>query len=80
MAHGVRRQLNADIGLATTGVAGPDEAEGRPVGTVCLAVAGSMAERAVTVQLPGDRERIRQFSTITLLDLLRRELIERDLS
>lgn len=80
MAHGVRRQLKADIGLATTGVAGPDEAEGRPVGTVCLAVAGSMAERAVTVQLPGDRERIRQFSTITLLDLLRRELIERDLS
>ena len=50
-------------------------AEGRPVGTVCLAVAGSEAERAVTVQLPGDRERIRQFSTITLLDLLRRQLL-----
>ena len=79
MAHGVRRELKADIGLATTGVAGPDEAEGRPVGTVCLAVAGSMAERAVTVQLPGDRERIRQFSTITLLDLLRRELLAGDL-
>ncbi|MGI9597303.1 MAG: competence/damage-inducible protein A [Acidimicrobiales bacterium] len=80
MAHGVRRELKADIGLATTGVAGPDEAEGRPVGTVCLAVAGSMAERAVTVQLPGDRERIRQFSTITLLDLLRRELMTNDLA
>ncbi len=80
MAHGVRRELKADIGLATTGVAGPDESEGKPVGTVCLAVAGSMAERAVTVKLPGDRERIRQYSTITLLDLLRRELIERDLS
>ncbi len=80
MAHGVRRELKADLGLATTGVAGPDESEGRPVGTVCLAVAGSMAERAVTVQLPGDRERIRQFSTITLLDLLRRELLERDLA
>ncbi len=74
MAHGVRRALKADIGLATTGVAGPDEAEGKPVGTVCLAVAGSMAERAVTIRLPGDRERIRQFSTITLLDLLRKEL------
>jgi nicotinamide-nucleotide amidase len=80
MAHGVRRELQADIGLATTGVAGPDESEGKPVGTVCLAVAGSVAERAVTVRLPGDRERIRQFSTITLLDLLRRELAERDLS
>ena len=78
MAHGVRRLLKADIGLATTGVAGPDEAEGKPVGTVCLALAGSAAERAVTVQLPGDRERIRQFSTITLLDLLRRQLLTGD--
>ncbi len=80
MAHGARRELKADIGLATTGVAGPDESEGKPVGTVCLAVAGSMGERAVTVKLPGDRERIRQFSTITLLDLLRRELIEGELA
>lgn len=75
MAHGVRRALGADIGLATTGVAGPDEAEGRPVGTVCLAVAGTEAERSTTVLLPGDRERIRQFSTITLLDLFRRTLL-----
>lgn len=74
MARGVARLLKADIGLATTGVAGPDEAEGKPVGTVCLAVAGATGERATTVRLPGDRERIRQFSTITLLDLLRRTL------
>lgn len=76
MAHGVRRELKADLGLATTGVAGPDEAEGQPVGTVCLAVASDEAERTTTVQLPGDRERIRQFSTITLLDLVRRGLLE----
>lgn len=74
MAHGVRKLLGADIGLATTGVAGPDEAEGKPAGTVCLALAGPQGERTTTVRLPGDRERIRQFSTITLLDLLRREL------
>ena len=75
MAHGVRRVLGADIGLATTGVAGPDEAEGQPVGTVCLAVAGAECERSTTVLLPGDRERIRGFSTITLLDLFRREIL-----
>lgn len=80
MAHGVRRRLGADIGLATTGVAGPDESEGKAVGTVCLGIAGSMAERATTVQLPGDRERIRQFSCITLLDLLRRELAATELA
>lgn len=76
MAEGVRTRLGADIGIATTGVAGPDESEGLPVGTVCLAVAAADGAIASTVRLPGDRERIRQFSTITLLDLLRRVLIE----
>ena len=40
------------------------------------AVASADGAIATTVQLPGDRERIRQFSTITLLDLLRRVLLE----
>ncbi len=39
MAAGVRRLLKADVGLATTGVAGPAEQEGRPVGTVFLGLA-----------------------------------------
>lgn len=76
MAEGVRSVMGADVGIATTGVAGPDEAEGLPVGTVCLAVAAADGAIASTVRLPGDRERIRQFSTITLLDLLRRVLVE----
>jgi len=76
MAEGVRARLGADIGIATTGVAGPDESEGLPVGTVCLAVAAADGAIASTVRLPGDRERIRQFSTITLLDLLRRVLTD----
>jgi len=76
MAEGVRQRLGADIGIATTGVAGPDESEGLPVGTVCLAVAAADGALASTVRLPGDRERIRQFSTITLLDLLRRVLAD----
>jgi nicotinamide-nucleotide amidase len=74
MADGVRKLLGSDIGLATTGVAGPEEAEGQPVGTVCLAVVGEGGRRSVKVQMPGDRERIRQFSTITLLNLLRTSL------
>lgn len=75
MAEGVRDRLRADVGLAITGVAGPDESEGRAVGTVCLAVAAADGAIATTVQLPGDRERIRQFSAITVLDLLRRTLV-----
>ena len=39
MADGARRVLDADVGLATTGVAGPTEQEGRPVGTVVVGLA-----------------------------------------
>jgi nicotinamide-nucleotide amidase len=75
MAAGVRRRLHADIGLAVTGVAGPDEQEGQPPGTVFMAVAlGDDEPIVVRVGLPGDRDRVRQFACISLLDLLRRSL------
>ncbi len=74
MAQGVARRLGADVGVATTGVAGPDELEGETPGTVCLALWIDGAAEAFTVHLPGDREQVRQFSVITALDLLRRRL------
>jgi nicotinamide-nucleotide amidase len=74
MADGVREKLGADVGLATTGVAGPDSQEGQPVGTVYLGVAIGDRVEAQYVRLPGDRERIRQFSCISLLNLLRQIL------
>jgi nicotinamide-nucleotide amidase len=78
MAVGARRVLGADVGLAVTGVAGPTEQEGQPVGTVFvgLALAGDEPE-SVQLRLPGDRRRIREFSVISALDLLRRRLLER---
>ena len=75
MAEGVRQRMEADIGLATTGVAGPDPSEGQKVGTVCIAVALPDRTETKTVMLPGDRERIRQYSTITVLDWLRALLL-----
>lgn len=78
MAREVRRRLSADVGMATTGVGGPDEVEGQPVGTNHLAIVIGDGDDAIevttTVRLPGDRERIRQFTAITLLDFLRRNL------
>jgi nicotinamide-nucleotide amidase len=76
MAEGVRRVLGADVGLGITGVAGPDTQEGIAPGTVFVGVAlpGLPAESRV-LQLPGDRARIRQYSAITALDLLRRALL-----
>lgn len=80
MAAGVRRLLGADVGIACTGVAGPGELEGRPPGTVCLAVsmgdpdAGTEVD-AVEVRLPGRRRQVREFTVISLLGLLRQRLL-----
>jgi nicotinamide-nucleotide amidase len=76
MAEGAQRVLGADVGISATGVAGPDEMEGQPVGTVWYAIAIPGREtEAVTARLPFDRERIRQFSTISVLNLLRMRLL-----
>ena len=61
MAEGARRALRTDVALATTGVAGPAEQEGQPVGTVFLGLAMDGVSEAQRVQLPGDRQRIRQY-------------------
>ncbi len=75
MAEGAQRVLNADVGIAITGVAGPTEQDGVAVGTVCFGLAlPGLPTEAVSTRLPGDRERLRQFSTISLLNLLRQRL------
>jgi len=76
MAEGARRVLGADVALATTGVAGPAEQEGQPVGTVFLGLAMDGASEAQQVQLPGDRQRIRQYAVISAVNLLRRRLMQ----
>ena len=77
MAVGVRKLLEADVGISVTGVAGPAEQEGQPVGTVFFAIALDDHAESVSTRLPGDRQRIREFSTITLLNLLRERLVAR---
>ncbi len=75
MADGARRVLGSDVGLSITGVAGPAEQDGQPVGTVFVGVArpGHDTE-AFGFNVPGDRARVRQYATIAALDLLRRNL------
>ena len=74
LAQGARDRLGADWGLGVTGVAGPSEQEGKPVGTVHLAVAGPDGTVVRSLRLPGDRERIRLLAVTACLDLLRRAL------
>ncbi|MBT2387489.1 CinA family protein [Streptomyces sp. ISL-11] len=77
MARGVRKVLGADWGIATTGVAGPDEQDGKPVGTVFVAVAGPGGAAAVDeLSLNGGRTKIRAESVQAVLELLLSELTE----
>ncbi|GAA3042127.1 hypothetical protein GCM10020000_21310 [Streptomyces olivoverticillatus] len=77
MAQGVRALLGADWGIATTGVAGPTEQDGKPVGTVFVAVAGPAGAGGVReLSLDGDRRSVRQESVRAVLALLLRELTE----
>ena len=74
MAAGARRAFGADLGLATTGVAGPAEQAGQPVGTLCLGVADGAGSASMAVRAPGDRAQVRAWATTVALDLLRRRL------
>jgi nicotinamide-nucleotide amidase len=74
MASGAVRVLGADIGLAVTGVAGPTEQDGQPVGTVWIGLSLPGQVSSSLVRLPGDRDVIRQLATISALDMLRRRL------
>ena len=74
MADGVRALMGATYGLATTGVAGPDEVDGKPVGTVYIAVAGPGSSRMKALSLSGGRAEVRAQSVQAVLALLAEEL------
>lgn len=76
MAAGVASRLGASFGVATTGVAGPDPAEGKPVGTVYIAVSRGAdgprggATRVRRLALQGSRDDIRGQTVAHALALL----------
>jgi nicotinamide-nucleotide amidase len=78
LADGARARFGADVGIGITGIAGPGGGtEEKPVGTVCLSVAGADVERwDRTVLLPGDRQTIRERTTTVTMHGLRRLLRE----
>lgn len=76
MATGARRLLGAEVGLGVTGVAGPATQESQPVGTVFFGVDVNGEVTTSGTRLPGDRDQIRRLAVISLLDLLRRRLLQ----
>ncbi len=70
MARGVRERLGADVGLSTTGVAGPDTQEGHSVGTVFVALSTATLTVAHQFALSGDRDQIRRQTCEGVVHLL----------
>ncbi len=58
MARGVRALTGASYAVATTGVAGPSEQEGKPPGTVFVAIDGPTGGPTLALELSGGREQI----------------------
>jgi len=63
LAQGARSRLGATVGIGTTGAAGPDDHDGMPVGTACIAVCSPWGERVRTVRVTGDRSQVRHAVT-----------------
>lgn len=70
LASGARERLGATYGLGVTGVAGPEPQDGRPVGTVFVAVAGPGGVRGESATFPGGRDEIRSAAVQLCLGLL----------
>lgn len=76
MAAGVTRLLGTAVGLAVTGVAGPDAQEGQPVGTLWVGSTIDGDVRSQGFTLPGRRADIRSLAVMCALDHLRRRLLD----
>jgi nicotinamide-nucleotide amidase len=75
MAQGVKQRSGADIGLAVTGIAGPDGGTPeKPVGLVYIGLSHGGRVEHRRLQIPGDRERVREFTAQVALDWIRRSL------
>lgn len=77
MAKGACNALSADIAVSTTGIAGPGGGSAeKPVGTVCFGLAGLGQVKTRKEFFPGDRERVRNFSAVYALNMLRTFLLK----
>ncbi|CAB4884385.1 MAG: nicotinamide-nucleotide amidohydrolase family protein [Actinobacteria bacterium] len=77
LARAAARLLHADIGVGTTGVAGPDELDGQSPGTVWIAVHDAGRDRTTSrlLELSGDRRSVRQATVDAVFELVR-EVVE----
>ena len=70
MATGAARVLTADIGIGTTGVAGPEPHDGAAAGTVWIAVSGPHGTQARHLMVPAERQEVRRQTVAACFDLV----------
>ena len=76
MAEGIAKTSGAHIGISTTGIAGPGGGtEEKPVGLVYIAIYYNNEVEVRRLNLTGNRQRIRERATLTLIDMVRRKLL-----
>jgi nicotinamide-nucleotide amidase len=74
MAEAARLHLEADVGIGVTGVAGPNEMEGKPAGTVYIGIDDGKRKQVIKGNYPGDRARVKRRATTAALFELRKML------
>jgi nicotinamide-nucleotide amidase len=75
MAQGARQQLGADIGVSTTGIAGPTGGTpDKPVGTIWVGYADAEGDRATRLQFVEDRTVNKELFSTAALDMIRRQV------
>ncbi len=73
-----RLRLEADIGVSITGVIGPDELEGKPVGTMYIGIDSSESKETIKRNYSGDRSRVKRLVIVAALSELRKMLLTLD--
>ena len=77
MSYGVRMRSGADIGVSMTGIAGPGGGtKEKPVGLVYISICAKDFHQAYKLQLSGDREMVRERTSLYVLDMIRRYLMD----
>jgi len=77
MAEGVRKIASTDIGLAVTGIAGPDGGtDEKPVGLVYIAIAHDSGTYTRELRLAGNRNRIRNMTVLNAFDMIRKYVMK----
>jgi len=76
MAEGVRRISKTNIGISTTGIAGPGGGSPeKPIGTVHMAYVAPDKTEAFEYHFSGDRERLKQIFAMTAINMVRKYLL-----